>query len=185
MFSTLKRGLPCLSDIQMSELSFASVKLSSSVTDNGNLDISARGFCWSTSPNPTIDNDQLQVGRGMGDFTKTISGLQEDTKYHIRSYATNETGTGYSNELTLTTGKRDIPILKTTIFEQINDTSVSVSSRHRIIRLFRHNRIWILLVYISKLHNRRSQDSMHYIFHGKYIWPTGEYEILYPFIRHQ
>lgn len=127
-FSTLKRGLPCLSDIQMSELSFASVKLSSSVTDNGNLDISARGFCWSTSPNPTIDNDQLQVGRGMGDFTKTISGLQEDTKYHIRSYATNETGTGYSNELTLTTGKRDIPILKTTIFEQINDTSVSVSS---------------------------------------------------------
>ena len=77
MFSTLKRGLPCLSDIQMSELSFASVKLSSSVTDNGNLDISARGFCWSTSPNPTIDNDQLQVGRGMGDFTKTISGLQQ------------------------------------------------------------------------------------------------------------
>ena len=36
-------------------------------------------------------------------FTSNITGLTTYTKYYVRAYATNSTGTGYGNELSFTT----------------------------------------------------------------------------------
>ena len=73
------------------------------VTSDGNLDVTARGVCWSTSPNPTISNSKTTDGTGTGSFTSNVTGLAEGTTYYVRAYATNSKGTAYGAEKSFTT----------------------------------------------------------------------------------
>lgn len=66
-------------------------------------EVTARGFCWSTSPNPSIDNDTTLDGKGVGYFYTSLTGLSPGTTYYARAYATNSRGTGYSTEFSFTT----------------------------------------------------------------------------------
>ena len=63
-------------------------------TDCGG-DITARGVCWSTTQNPTIENNKTSDGTGIGVFSSTITGLTLFSTYYIRAYATNIAGTAY------------------------------------------------------------------------------------------
>ncbi len=65
--------------------------------------MTARGACWSTSPNPTTSDGHTTDGSGTGGFTSNITGLTPGTPYHVRAYATNSVGTSYGSDLTLTT----------------------------------------------------------------------------------
>lgn len=73
------------------------------VTSTGGTTVTARGVCWSTSPNPTISNNRTINGTGSGVFTSYITGLTAATTYYVRSYATNSAGTAYGNERYFTT----------------------------------------------------------------------------------
>ena len=66
--------------------------------DGGSL-VTARGVCWSTSPNPTIADNYTTDGRGMGSFTSNVTNLLSETTYYLRAYATNAIGTSYGNEV--------------------------------------------------------------------------------------
>jgi len=68
----------------------------------GGADITERGVCWSTTPNPTIANNKTTEGPGDLGFSSRIFLPANSTNY-IRAYATNSHGTGYGNEITLTT----------------------------------------------------------------------------------
>lgn len=75
------------------------------ITSNGALQIIAKGLVWSTSPNPTIElNTKTNEGTGNGTFISKLSNLSENTRYYVRSYATNTLGTGYGDEKMFTTG---------------------------------------------------------------------------------
>lgn len=66
--------------------------------------IIARGVCWSTSPNPTIDlPSKTNDGTGTGVFISQISGLSPSTTYHVRAYASNAAGTAYGKDISFTT----------------------------------------------------------------------------------
>lgn len=61
------------------------------------------GFVYDTSPNPTINDNKL-VKNGMsgdGAFKMTISTLSNDETFYIRSYAINEAGIAYGNEVVI------------------------------------------------------------------------------------
>lgn len=73
------------------------------VNFDGGLEVTGRGVCWSTSPNPTITNDKTTDGSGTGSFNSTIIGLSSNTTYYVRAYATNEIGTAYGEERSFTT----------------------------------------------------------------------------------
>jgi len=62
--------------------------------------ISEKGVCWSTSPNPTIEDSHTQNGFGNWSFVSTMSGLIPGNTYYVRAYATNSAGTSYGNEVT-------------------------------------------------------------------------------------
>ncbi|MCW5907390.1 MAG: hypothetical protein KIS94_06000 [Chitinophagales bacterium] len=75
------------------------------VSDDGGSTVTARGVCWSTSPNPTLSNSYSTDGSGLGYFSSTATGLSGcNTVYYIRAYATNSTGTGYGAQNTVSTG---------------------------------------------------------------------------------
>ena len=71
-------------------------------SDGGNL-VTYRGICWSTSSNPTINDNRILSGTGTGTFTITLSNLNVATTYYVRSFATNSAGTAYGNERVITT----------------------------------------------------------------------------------
>ena len=76
---------------------------SGEVTAEGSAAVTARGVCWSSSPHPTIANLHTTDSLGMGAFTSTIPDLTPNTTYYARTYATNEVGTAYSDEICFTT----------------------------------------------------------------------------------
>ncbi|MBO4504687.1 MAG: hypothetical protein J5730_07760, partial [Bacteroidales bacterium] len=66
--------------------------------------VTVRGVCWNTTGTPTINDSHTNDGSGVGTFTSSLTGLQPNTTYHVRAYATNSAGTAYGNEVTFTTG---------------------------------------------------------------------------------
>jgi uncharacterized protein (TIGR02145 family) len=61
------------------------------------------GVCWSTSPNPDTTHNKVQGCCGDVDIISHLEGLEPNTVYYVRAYATDSQGIGYSNELTLKT----------------------------------------------------------------------------------
>ena len=61
--------------------------------------VTVRGFCWSTSPHPTLANDYTVEVGGLGGFSSQLTGLDDNQCYFLRAYATNNDGTTtYGNE---------------------------------------------------------------------------------------
>ena len=57
-----------------------------SVTSDGN--VSDKGVCYSSvNPNPTITDNSISEGSGIGNFTVTLTNLSENTLYYVRPYA--------------------------------------------------------------------------------------------------
>jgi hypothetical protein len=73
------------------------------VTFGGSSAVTARGVCWGTSANPTLNNSHSTDGSGTGTFSSNMSGLSSNTVYHLRAYATNSAGTSYGNDIQFTT----------------------------------------------------------------------------------
>ena len=68
------------------------------ITSEGAGPVTARGVCWSTSPNPTITDSRNDEGKGPGTFRSFILGLTGTTVYHVRAFATNVAGTAYGRD---------------------------------------------------------------------------------------
>ena len=94
-------------------------------TDGDSLNVSARGICWNTQPAPTISNSKTINGKGVGDFTSSLTALSLDTKYYVRAYATNTAGTIYGDEITFTTPNGIINLITNTP-TSITPTTVTI-----------------------------------------------------------
>jgi len=73
------------------------------VISDGNAQVTVRGVVWDTNPNPTISNNKTVDGIGTGKYTSNISGLNPNTTYYIKAYATNSVGTSYGQTVSFTT----------------------------------------------------------------------------------
>lgn len=73
------------------------------ITDDGGAPVTARGVCWSTSPNPDVTGNHTTDGAGSGAFASNITGLASTTTYYVRAYAINSAGTAYGNQVSFTT----------------------------------------------------------------------------------
>jgi uncharacterized protein (TIGR02145 family) len=88
----------------------------------GGASIIVRGVCYSINTNPTIANSKTLNGSGTGSFTSSIfMGVTDNTKYYVRAYATNDGGTAYGNQLSLTT----LASISTTAISNVTATTAS------------------------------------------------------------
>jgi len=104
-FTTLSPNpvLPTVTTTAVTNTTQTTANSGGNVTSDGGSTVTARGVCWSTSSNPTTTNSHTIDGVGIGVFVSSISGLTQNTLYHVRAYATNSTGTAYGNDLDFTT----------------------------------------------------------------------------------
>ena len=105
--------LPTVTTAEVTNITSNSATSGGNVMSDGNGTVSARGVCWSTSPNPTIAENKTTDGSGIGSFTSSLSNLASQTTYYVRAYAANEKGTAYGEEKSFTTIK---------VFEETVDT---------------------------------------------------------------
>jgi uncharacterized protein (TIGR02145 family) len=90
-------NIPALSTIDISELTQFTANTGGIITSDGGSPVTARGVCWSTSPEPIIANNKLTDGGGTASFTSSLTELIANTTYYLKAYATNSAGTGYGN----------------------------------------------------------------------------------------
>jgi uncharacterized protein (TIGR02145 family) len=75
------------------------------VTNDGGAPVTARGVVWSTTTNPTLEENDgfTEDGDGLGEFVSEITGLQPGVEYFVRGYAINDTGLGYGDVIEFST----------------------------------------------------------------------------------
>ena len=84
-------------------ITFTSAVCGGDVASDGGIEVTAKGVCWSTKQNPTINDNKTTDGNGIGSYNSNLSNLSDNTKYYVRAYATNEAGTAYGEEKIFTT----------------------------------------------------------------------------------
>ncbi len=95
--------LPTVTTIASSLITPNSAVSGGNITYDGGTMITARGICWSINPNPTVADNKTVETVGTGNFTSNMTGLTENTTYHVRAYATNKIGTAYGSDISFTT----------------------------------------------------------------------------------
>jgi uncharacterized protein (TIGR02145 family) len=137
------------------------------ITSDGGTPVTARGICWSTSPNPTVTNSTTNNGAGTGIFSSNISDLLGSTIYYVRAYAVNTTGVSYGNQITFTTPVPTTPSLTTTTLSSI--TSVSVATGGSVVNnggapITARGVVWDTLTNPLVTKNRSINGSLNNIF---------------------
>lgn len=117
--------LPLVTTVSISAITARTATGGGSITSDNGGTITAKGVCWSKSNNPTINNDKTSNGNGTGSFTSNLIGLEPNTLYYVRAYATNSSGTGYGNNVTFTTKSLTVPSLTTSSVSNILAFSAS------------------------------------------------------------
>ncbi|MCX6304121.1 MAG: hypothetical protein NT040_04060 [Bacteroidetes bacterium] len=90
------------------------------VSSDGGSPVTARGICYSTSPNPTVAGNKTEDGSGTGTFLSSLTGLSPGTVYYLKAYATNGVGTSYGNEVSFITTCSGYPTVHVSIASTAN-----------------------------------------------------------------
>jgi len=95
---TTEAGLPVVSTDSVESIAKTSFTMYGTVPYTGGASITERGFCWATSENPTIADDNVADAENTtGVMSADITGLTAGTNYYVRAYATNSEGTAYGD----------------------------------------------------------------------------------------
>src|SRR5690554_5745112 len=95
--------LPVLFTTEVIDITSDLATSGGNITDDGGAPITVHGVCWSTNENPTIDDNKTEDGTGAVSFTSSVTGLEPNTTYYLRAYATNSAGTSYGSIMSFTT----------------------------------------------------------------------------------
>lgn len=94
-------GLPTVVTGDVSDITYESAVCAGEVTGDGGETVTARGVVWNNSgdPAPTLEDNEgvTTEGSGVGTFSSSMSSLDYDTRYQVKAYATNSTGTVYGD----------------------------------------------------------------------------------------
>jgi hypothetical protein len=99
--------LPTVSTAPIQSITSSTATTGGNVLSEGSTPITAKGVCWSTSPNPTMSSAFSTIdGSGTSSYTSNLVGLLAETTYYLRAYASNSSGTAYGNELIFKTNPK-------------------------------------------------------------------------------
>lgn len=94
---TTTDGIPVVAEPDTVSIGFTSATFTSKLLEAGDTEITAIGFCYGTSPTPTLDNGYVLAElQADSTFTASIE-VEQQTLYYVRAFATNSYGTVYSD----------------------------------------------------------------------------------------
>lgn len=115
-------GIPVVQLDSLYDITAGKAEASVTVSEQGESKIKSQGVCWSIYPQPNISDLCVASSlKTVSTFSLTVRGLIGNTTYYIRSYATNNGGTAYSEDIQFKT-------------ENIsNNSSVVTASRDKVL----------------------------------------------------
>lgn len=115
-------GLPTVTTVPVTQITANSAVGGGNVIDEGASSVFERGICWSTNPEPTIDNYHGNNGVGSGPYSVNMNGLTSGILYYVRAYAKNLYGIVYG-EVVSFTPTDGLPVVETTDVTNITSNS--------------------------------------------------------------
>lgn len=95
---------PAVTTTPLTNITTSSATTGGTILTDGNAAITQSGIVWSkTNATPTLADSVITGTTSSGSFTTNLTGLDFNTVYYIRAYATNSIGTGYGDALKLNT----------------------------------------------------------------------------------
>ena len=128
-FTTLDIKFPEIVTLPVTNVSFTTANYEAEVKYDGGVPILERGFCFSTQPNPTIQENKYLVSGELGVFKLVITDLQPGTLYYVRSFAKNRKGLQYGNQVSFTTVAYTAPTVITQDVGQITTRSAQANGQ--------------------------------------------------------
>ena len=116
---------PELTTTSPTDISMFSAMVGGNVLKDNGHDVTARGVCYGVNENPTLNDNTILRGQGLGVFTCELTGLSPETVYYARAFATNANGTTYGQQVVFTT--KSAPAVYTDEAIQITAHSAMVS----------------------------------------------------------
>ncbi len=101
-----QKDLPVVLTSAASEVTANSAKVGGEITVDGSSEITARGVYWGETDNLPEAGEKLEIGKGTGEFSAFVEGLEKRTTYYFKAFATNKNGTAYG----------EVKSFKTTLF---------------------------------------------------------------------
>ena len=95
---------PAVTTTALTNITTSSATTGGTILINGNAAITQSGIVWSkTNTTPTLTDSIVAGTTASGSFTTNLTGLDFNTVYYIRAFATNSIGTGYGDVVKLNT----------------------------------------------------------------------------------
>lgn len=102
---TTEVTLPTVTADSIGDITLSAATYYGKITSNGGGAITDRGVYWGTSPHPTENKTAATNYRSDGGFTTSVKGLEPNTTYYVRGFATNSKGTAFTNDVQFTTSQ--------------------------------------------------------------------------------
>ena len=128
-FTTLDIKFPEIVTLPVTNILFTSANYEAEVKYDGGVPILERGFCFSTQPNPTIQDNKYLVSGELGVFKLVMTELQPGTLYYVRSFAKNRKGLQYGNQVSFTTVAYTPPNVMTQDVAQVTTQSAQANGQ--------------------------------------------------------
>jgi putative intracellular protease/amidase len=113
----------------LTSINTSSATSGGNVTSDGGGSVTSRGIVFSTSSAPTLANNFVSSGTGVGSYASVMTGLASSTQYFVRAYASNNAGTAYGNQQSFTTSAAvALPGLSAVVISNLTKNSVSLST---------------------------------------------------------
>ncbi len=95
---------PSFENFEINNTNITSCLITAEIKDDGGTEVTETGVCWSSEMEPTINNEHKKCDENTYKlFQQIIEKLSPNKTYHVRAYAKNKKGYGYSNSITIKT----------------------------------------------------------------------------------
>lgn len=130
MFTTTHEiHLPQSAITTIGNIGTTSATFYSSITSDGDGNISDCGFCYSRVSAPTVEDSKVSLGKRTSTLVATVKELTENTTYYVRSYVVNEAGIAYGEEGNFATLEILPPTLSAITIGSLTHRSASFSAQ--------------------------------------------------------
>ena len=102
-FTTTAIKVPTIATRFVHDITHRSAYSGVSVIDDGGGQITAKGVCWGTTPNPGFTDNKTNEGPGSAMWYSFLGNLIPSTTYYVKAYATNSAGTVFGDQLSFET----------------------------------------------------------------------------------
>lgn len=116
---------PTVETASVDEIYNTTARVGGSVTEAGGSEVTSRGVYWGRVPDSDTSWHKLELGKGTGIFYDTLTGLTKGTKYYVKAFAVNTSGTAYGT-LTFFTTQINLPTVNTSPVADLQTNSAKV-----------------------------------------------------------